>query len=145
MDRGPEFEALDAYLEKHRLKKTRQRELILEAILGVEGHVTAEDLYSQLRAENSRIGYTTVYRTLKLLVDAGLAQERHFDDGIARYETERSHHDHLVCTVCGKIIEFECAIIEERQHVIAGEHGFRLQRHRHELYGCCSDCKDESP
>ncbi len=136
-----EFEALAAYLEKNHLKQTKQRELILETFLDVNRHVTSDDLYQVVRKEHSNIGYTTVYRTLKLLVEAGLATERHFDDGITRYEIEQEHHDHLVCVKCGKIQEFECDEIEERQREVASEHGFEILRHRHELYGHCSSCR----
>ena len=75
--------------------------------------------------------------------DAGLATERHFDDGVTRYEIEHEHHDHLVCTRCGKIIEFECQMIEATQEKIAAKYGFRVLRHRHELYGHCKDCRDD--
>ena len=89
------------------------------------------------------IGYTTVYRTMKLLCDAGLATERHFDGGVTRYEIEHEHHDHLVCLRCGKIIEFECAMIEKTQQEIADRYRFRVLRHRHELYGHCDTCAQE--
>ena len=138
-----ELEALARYLEDHQLKRTRQREVILEAFLDAKGHVSSEDLYRVIRERNPRIGYTTVYRTMKLLVEAGLAEERHFDDGVARYEIEHEHHDHLVCTRCGKIIEFECALIEKTQAEIGERYGFRILRHRHELYGHCQDCRDD--
>ncbi len=136
-----ERKALAAYLEEHNLKHTRQRDAILEVFLEAKGHVTAEDLYAAIRVDNPRIGYTTVYRTLKLLVDAGLAQERNFDDGVTRYEVEHEHHDHLVCTRCGKIVEFECEMIEKAQLEIAASYGFKVLRHRHELYGHCPDCQ----
>ncbi len=138
-----EREALARYLEDHNLKRTRQREIILETFLDAKGHVSSEDLYQKIRAANPRIGYTTVYRTMKLLVEAGLAEERHFDDGVARYEIEHEHHDHLVCTMCGKIVEFECELIEKAQNEIAEKYGFRVLRHRHELYGHCADCIDD--
>jgi Fur family ferric uptake transcriptional regulator len=137
-----EFEALAAYLEKNHLKQTRQRELILQTFLEANRHVTSDDLYQAVRKEHSNIGYTTVYRTMKLLVEAGLATERHFDDGITRYEIEQEHHDHLVCVKCGKIQEFECEEIEERQNEVASEYGFEVLRHRHELYGHCSSCRE---
>lgn len=136
-----EFEALAAYLEKNHLKQTKQRELILQTFLEAKRHVTSDDLYQAVRKEHSNIGYTTVYRTMKLLVEAGLATERHFDDGITRYEIEQEHHDHLVCVRCGKIQEFECEEIEERQNEVASEYGFEVLRHRHELYGHCSSCR----
>ena len=140
MAHDAERAALSAYLEEKNLKHTKQRDVILDAFLDAQGHVTSEELYQIVRAVNPNIGYTTVYRTVKLLVDAGIAQERHFDDGIARYEIEHEHHDHLVCLECGKIAEFESPLIEATQEQIAAEHNFTLKRHRHELYGYCAHC-----
>ena len=138
-----EHRALASYLEEHNLKNTRQREAILEVFLQVSGHITSDDLFQQVRSEHPSIGYTTVYRTMKLLCDAGLASERHFDDGVTRYEVEHEHHDHLVCVRCGKIVEFECSMIESAQDDIVERYGFRLLRHRHELYGHCPSCRDD--
>ena len=142
---GHEFEreTLNRYLGEHNLKHTRQREIILETFLESKGHVSSEDLYQKIRPANPRIGYTTVYRTMKLLVEAGLAEERNFDDGVTRYEIEHDHHDHLVCTLCGKIVEFESDLIEKTQSDIAEKNGFLILRHRHELYGLCPDCRDD--
>jgi Fur family ferric uptake transcriptional regulator len=141
MAKDVERAALHRYLEEHNLKHTKQRDAILDAFLDAPGHTTSEDIYQQVRVDHPSIGHTTVYRTLKLLCEAGLAQERHFDDGIARYEIAHEHHDHLVCMRCGKIIEFECELIEDAQVRIADLYGFRLLRHRHELYGHCKDCQ----
>lgn len=138
-----EREALARYLEDHNLKRTQQREAVLEVFLSMKGHVTSDELYQKTREKHPHIGYTTVYRTMKLLCDAGLATERHFDDGVARYEICHEHHDHLVCVRCGKIVEFECSMIESAQDRIANEYGFRLLRHRHELYGHCPKCQKE--
>lgn len=136
-----EQKALAQYLEAHGLKQTKQREVILEAFLEAGGHLTGEDLYQLIREHYPRIGYTTVYRTLKLFVEAELAQERRFDDGVARYEIEQKHHDHLVCLRCGRIFEFESAVIEQAQREVALELDFIVLRHRHELYGHCADCR----
>ena len=135
-----EQRALTRYLEDHNLKHTKQREAILEVFLSLKGHTTSEDLYQEVRARHSNIGYTTVYRTMKLLCDAGLAQESSFD-GVTRYEVANEHHDHLICMRCGKIIEFECEMIEGAQRSIAERYRFRVLRHRHELYGHCADCQ----
>lgn len=137
-----EQKALAAYLEERNLKHTKQREAILEVFLEVEGHITGEELYQRVRDRHPNIGYTTVYRTMKILCDAGLAIERHFDDGVTRYEVEHEHHDHLVCVRCGKIVEFECSMIESAQEEIVERYGFRLLRHRHELYGHCPACRE---
>ena len=142
MSHEVEIKALGAYLEKNQLKHTKQRELILGAFLEAKRHITSEDLYQTVREAHPNIGYTTVYRTMKLLVEAGLATERHFDDGITRYEIEQEHHDHLVCLKCGQIEEFECEMIEDSQNEIAARHGFQILRHRHELYGHCKSCRD---
>jgi len=138
-----EIKALGIYLERNQLKHTKQRELILAAFLEAKQHITSEDLYQAVREQHSNIGYTTVYRTMKLLVEAGLATERHFDDGITRYEIEQEHHDHLVCLKCGGIEEFECELIENTQNEIAERHKFQILRHRHELYGHCRNCRDD--
>jgi Fur family ferric uptake transcriptional regulator len=135
-----EHRTLTEHLERHKLKRTKQREIILDAFLEAGGHVTSEDLHQRVRMSHPSIGYTTVYRTLKLFVDAGLAAEHHFGDGVARYEIERKHHDHLVCTICGKIIEFESELIEKAQGDVASEFEFLLLHHRHELYGHCQSC-----
>jgi Fur family ferric uptake transcriptional regulator len=142
MSHEVEIKALGAYLEQNQLKHTKQRELILDVFLEAKRHITSEDLYQAVREEHPNIGYTTVYRTMKLLVEAGLATERHFDDGITRYEIEQEHHDHLVCLKCGLIEEFECELIEDTQLEIAARHDFQVLRHRHELYGHCRDCRE---
>lgn len=138
-----EKKALARYLEENHLKRTRQRNAILEVFLEAPGHVTSDELYQNIRGENPSIGYATVYRTMKLLCDAGLAQARHFDDGVTRYEVAFEHHDHLLCIKCGKIVEFESRVVEAAQERIAAEHGFSLLRHRHELYGHCADCRED--
>jgi Fur family ferric uptake transcriptional regulator len=132
---------LAEYLSRHGLKKTRQREAIMEAFLAKEGHVTSEELYKRVRARNPEIGAATVYRTLKLLCDAGIANAIHFRDGITLYERQQSHHDHLICLSCGEVIEFESAAIEKRQLAIAKKYGYRLTRHRHHLFGYCPACQ----
>ena len=129
------------YLARRGLKQTRQREAILDAFLASDGHVTSEDLYERVREDNPDIGAATVYRTLKLLVDAGLANASTFREGVTVYESDTAHHDHLVCLGCGEIIEFECDEIEARQEEIARRHGYRLTRHRHHLFGYCRDCQ----
>jgi Fur family ferric uptake transcriptional regulator len=140
-----EHRTLVAYLEEHNLKNTKQRGAILDVFLRVTGHITSDELFQRVRNEHPNIGYTTVYRTMKLLCDAGLATGHHFDDGITRFEIAHEHHDHLVCTRCGKIIEFECRAIEETQNQVAARYGFRVLRHRHELYGHCKDCCEDAP
>ncbi len=141
MSNDLEREALVGYLEDHHLKRTRQREAILDVFLQSTGHISSDELHERVRDKFPGIGSTTVYRTMKILCDAGLAVERNFEGGVTRYEIPHEHHDHLVCVRCGKIIEFECTMIEAAQERIASDYHFRLLRHRHELYGHCSDCQ----
>jgi Fur family ferric uptake transcriptional regulator len=133
------------YLLTQGLKTTQQRELILDEFLRSTSHLSTEELYLRLRRKNPRIGYATVHRTLKLFAECGIAEQRHFGDGQARYEASDhdEHHDHLICVTCGKIVEFEDPRIEELQVEVAGGHGFTIERHRLELYGCCADCRLE--
>ena len=139
-------DALEEHLARYGLKWTRQREAILEIFLRTKGHFTAEEVHARVARLNAKIGYSTVYRTLRLFVQAKVASERHFRDGLTRYEVRQAHHDHLVCVQCGKILEFERADIEALQEEVAAQHGFTLQSHRHELYGTCRNCSEaESP
>jgi Fur family ferric uptake transcriptional regulator len=124
------------------LKATKQREEILNIFLNSPGHKNLSQIYAQVAKVNPKIGYATVYRTLKLFTRLGLADQRKFDDGETRYEptTEGSHHDHLICLDCGKIIEFEDKALETLQNSIARRHHFKVFHHRMELYGRCTGC-----
>jgi Fur family ferric uptake transcriptional regulator len=130
------------FMQRKGLKSTRQRDVILDAFLSMEHHRSTEELYLQLRQQEPGIGYATVYRTLKLFAESGIAREIHFGDGQTRYEPVRQgeHHDHLVCTGCGAIVEFENEAIERLQDEVARAHGFRIATHRLELYGLCPAC-----
>lgn len=144
MPKQPEpAEHLSDFLSAQGLKSTRQRDEILGIFISENRHLSAEELYLLVKKANSTIGYATVYRTLKLLAQAGMAEERRFEDGITRYEyrgTNR-HHDHLICTKCGKIVEFENERIEQLQQDVARKNRFQVQTHKLELYGLCSVCR----
>ena len=133
------------YITRKGLKSTRQRDVILDCFLSSERHMSIEELYLKLRAKHPNIGYATVYRTLKLFAEAGIANEIQFGDGQTRYEpaTQRhsSAHDHLICTSCGEIVEFESDRISELQLQVARRHGFEIQQRRVELYGRCAACR----
>ena len=128
------------YMQKNQLKKTRQRDVILDVFLRTEGHTSLDDLLARVQSELPSVGYATVYRAMKVFVDADVASERHFGDGAALYEPshEDEHHDHMICTDCGRIFEFEDDIIEERQRVVAESLGLRLTNHRMTLWGECA-------
>jgi Fur family ferric uptake transcriptional regulator len=131
------------FISSKGLKTTRQRDVILDAFLSSDRHMSIEDLYLKLRVKNPRIGYATVYRTLKLFAESGIAREIQFGDGQTRYEhvAEGEHHDHLVCTRCGAIIEFENETIERLQDEVANSYGFIIETHKLELYGTCAKCR----
>lgn len=136
-------EALRAYIEQKGLKRSRQRDRIAEVFFLTPGHVTVEELVARVRREDSRISVATVYRTMKLLSECGLAAGRQFGDGQTRYEAAggRAHHDHLICTTCGTIVEFANERIESLQASVARSHGFEVERHKLELYGRCERCR----
>jgi Fur family ferric uptake transcriptional regulator len=134
------LERFREFIRESGLKTTRQREDIAEWFFGNKGHMSADQIYRDVKAVSPGIGFSTVYRTMKLLVESGLVQERHFGDGEALYENVSTHHDHCICTTCGKIIEFENPQIEALQQSIAERFGFRLSSHKMELYGVCREC-----
>lgn len=138
-------ERLDLYMSKKKLRSTSQRRLIVDAFFEGGAHVTIEDLLSSVRSRDRGIGYATVYRTLKLLAECGVASERRFGDGLSRYELadDDDHHDHLICTVCNTITEFEEPKIERLQESVAARHGFRVTSHKHEMYGVCAACQQK--
>jgi Fur family ferric uptake transcriptional regulator len=136
------FARFKEHLRAERLKSTAQRDTIARVFLETQRHISVEELYTEVKRRNPRIGYATVYRTLKLLKDCGLAAERHFRDGEARYESaQKRHHDHLICEICGRIEEFEEPRIEALQEKAASRFGFRFTGHKMELYGVCRSCQ----
>ncbi|MBS1150790.1 MAG: family transcriptional regulator [Myxococcaceae bacterium] len=134
---------LARFMSEHGLKSTRQRTLIVETFFGSEGHLSVEELWDKVRGADARVSVATVYRTMKLLSDSGLAHARNFGDGQTRYEAAvgRHHHDHLICTNCGTIVEFENDKIETMQDAVARRHGFKVVSHKMELYGLCKNCQ----
>ncbi|MFT7581379.1 MAG: Fur family ferric uptake transcriptional regulator [Myxococcota bacterium] len=132
-------ERLDAYLQANGLRATRQRRLIAEMFFEHEGHPNIDELYETIRNQDASIGQATVYRTLKLLVESGLAHESRFGDGTTRYEgAGGDHHDHLICLDCSKIVEFRNDTIEQLQDDIALEHGFKVADHKMVIYANCT-------
>lgn len=134
------------FMARKGLKSTQQREIILDEFLKSGSHLSTEELYLKLRRKHPNIGYATVYRTLKLFAECGIAEERHFGDGQTRYErtSGEEHHDHLICTACSAILEFEDPRIEALQEQVARDHNFRIVSHRLELYGLCARCAEKT-
>jgi Fur family ferric uptake transcriptional regulator len=139
---GRRMNLFHSRLRERGLKSTSPRDDIARVFFALGRHVSAEELYAEVKKVNPHVGYATIYRTLKLLKECGLLSERHFDEGQARYEVAGDHHhDHFICEDCGKIIEFEDDAIEAMQQSVAQKLGVILTRHKMELYGLCPDCR----
>jgi Fur family ferric uptake transcriptional regulator len=136
-----EREVFAAFLTKNRLKRSDQREAILDVFLRSARHLSVDDLFRLVKRKHSDVGRTTVYRTLKLLQAAGLASELQIE-GQSRFEREykRQHHDHFICRSCGDIIEFSSPEIERLQDEVAAGIGFVIEGHRHQIFGRCRRC-----
>ena len=122
---------------------TEQRKLIAQTFLDTKGHFSAEELTTLVKKRMPQLGQATVYRTLKLLVESGLADTLDTGDGVILYEQKygQLHHDHLICVQCGKRVEILDAVIEVRQAEVAARHGYELTQHRMILYGVCDECR----
>jgi Fur family ferric uptake transcriptional regulator len=138
---------LHTHLKQVGLKQTAQRDAILRTFLETRDHLSTEELHRLVQKKDARIGYTTVYRTLKLLAECGLASEVAFHDGIARYEHQynrRSHH-HMVCTECGGSVEFFSQQVDHLEQEIGGKYHYLTTRHTFQIYGVCEECQGNKP
>lgn len=131
-------------LKQDSLRMTSQRLAILDDVLGSEEHRECDDIYLSLRQKKVPVSRATIYRTLDILEKAGFVRKMDIGDGRFRYENKlaQTHHDHMICLKCGKIIEFVDREIERRQDQIASDNGFHLVKHSHQLYGLCGACQD---
>lgn len=133
---------LNEFLSQKKLKSTKQRDVIFNEFFDnyVGKHITVEDLYEKIKKNNPRIGYATIYRTLKLFKESGIASERNFGDGRARYEPVRydgDTHHHIICKDCSRIVEFSNNHIESCLKQVAKLNGFSVVNYKIELYGSC--------
>ncbi len=132
----------DSFSKERKLKSSRKRAQIIEYFLKQDKHFSTEELYQNMKRVIPGIGFSTIYRTLKLLTDCGLASEIRFESGTTRFEPihKEQHHDHLICKKCGAIIEFTDRELEKIQHKIAKKRRFKLTDHKLEIYGICQKC-----
>jgi Fur family ferric uptake transcriptional regulator len=131
------------HLKRVGLKHTEQRDTILRTFLETRDHLSTDELFRLVRKKDPKIGFTTIYRTLKLLAECGLASEVAFHDGVARYEHQfnrRSHH-HMVCTECGVSVEFFSPEVGKLEEEIGRKYHFDATRHTFQIYGICEDCR----
>ena len=131
------------YLADKKIKNSKPREQVLDIFLKTEKHLSTDELYRLVRTKYSNIGYATVYRALKLIIQSGLAEEVDLGDGVVRFEHKygHEHHDHLVCIQCGRFIEAVHPEIEKLQNRLAQRHKFIPLRHKMEIYGLCQTCR----
>ncbi len=131
------------YIKEKGLRNTRQREVILDAFLSADKHLTAEELFTIIKKKDPDIGYATVHRNLHLLCECGLADEIKIGNQKARFEQKvgQEHHDHLICAKCGKFIEVKDERIEKLQDKLAAANEFIPMRHKLEIYGICKKCR----
>jgi Fur family ferric uptake transcriptional regulator len=130
---------------KRRLKSSGKRSSIVRYFLAQDRHYSVEELYREIKKADPGVSYSTVYRTLRLLAECNIAAAKRFQGKEVRYEPvhEKEHHDHLVCTACGRISEFHHAGIEELQRGIAKKHDFQVTYHELALYGICGKCRNK--
>ncbi|MGH7664663.1 MAG: Fur family transcriptional regulator [Gemmatimonadaceae bacterium] len=137
------MEGFRTYLRDHNLPVTAQRLAIADVVLHSQSHLSADEIERELETRHAAAGTATVYRTLDLLLESGLVVERDFGEGFRRYEPARDipHHEHLLCTVCGRVTEFRDERLERMSTLIAETHGFARQSHRLVIYGVCASCQ----
>ncbi len=148
-DKTIEYEQLlndfKALLKDNSLKFTIQREVILETLYNSDEHLTPESLHHLIQENfpDLKTGIATVYRTLALLEDSNMVTSLSFGAQGKKYELgAKEHHDHMICTECGKITEFVDEEIEKRQHAIADSLGFKMSDHSMQIYGICKNCQN---
>lgn len=147
MDASGAVTAFESFLRERNLPVTTQRLAIAEVVLTADRHLSAEEVATSLRARGRIAGTATVYRTLDVLVQSGLVVERDFGEGFRRFEPARDtpNHEHLLCTLCGRVVEFRDERLERMTMIQAEAHGYARQRHRLVIYGVCGDCQRGKP
>lgn len=132
------------YLKEQGLPVTQQREAVADIVFSSQGHLSVEDIEAALKRIGERIGKATIYRTMEILVRSGLVEEHDFGEGFKRYEHlfgQQPVHEHLICTNCSRVIEFQSPEVVRLQEETAHQHGFLPTRHRLEIYGICANCQ----
>ncbi len=124
------------------LRHTKQRDLVVDAFLATERHVTVQELYDLVRKRRKGVGYATVARTVKLMSESGLCRQVDFGDGVLRYEHnyKHEHHDHLICVKCGRFEEIYSPELEEIQRELVTKYGYVQQSHELQIFGLCPEC-----
>ena len=145
MDCASAIDAFVAYLRDHNLPVTAQRQAIAEVVLCSDRHVSADEIERELWSRGAAVGTATIYRTLDVMVRSGLVVERDFGEGFRRFEPARDepNHEHLICTVCGRVVEFSEERLERMTMLLAEQHDFVRSRHKLVIEGVCSACLEK--
>ena len=143
MDRRALIDEFRAYLKANELPVTPQRVAVAEVLLLRDRHYSAEEIGRELEKDGVKVGTATIYRSIEVLVRSGLVVERDFGEGFRRFESARDmpQHEHVLCTVCGKVVEFQDERIERMTREIAEAKGYLRQRHRLVIHGVCESCR----
>ena len=141
MEHGEELGVVEQYMREKGFRWTNQRKLIAKTAFSSHEHFSAEELLDMCRKKDRGVSRATVYRTLSMLESAGFVEGLDIGNGSRRFEhvLGHEHHDHMICTVCGKIIEFLDDALEARQEAVAAKHGFRIKSHQLSMFGLCND------
>lgn len=139
------IEIFENFLRTKNLKNSKPRSDILDVFLASEGHLSAQELYDQVKLKNPRVGFATVYRTLKLLAESGLARSLDYGDGTQRYEPDRFQHHHIICTACNRTIEFLSPELEALLQDVQQTHDYIPQAHAVRILSMCQDCSQARP
>jgi len=134
------------FVAKKGLRRTGQREKVLDVFLATERHVTVQELYDLVRKKHAGIGYATVARTIKLISESGLCRQVDFGDGAVRYEHKynHEHHDHLVCLECGRFEEIYSPRLERLQRELVRRYNYTQHSHKLDIFGLCPQCAGQS-
>jgi Fur family ferric uptake transcriptional regulator len=134
------------FLLQKGLRKTKQRDELVEVFLRTEKHLSMQDLFDIVRKKNRNVGYATVARTLKLLAESGLCRVVDFGDGVQRFEHKygHEHHDHLICLECGRFVEIYSKKLEKIQDEVIKKHGYVQEYHKLDIFGLCPGCGKKS-
>lgn len=134
------------FLQQKGLRRTKQRDELVDVFLRTEKHLSTQDLFDIIRRKNKDVGYATVARTLKLLAESGLCRVVDFGDGVQRFEHKygHEHHDHLICLECGRFVEIYSKKLEKIQDEVVKKHGYIQEYHKLDIFGLCPRCGKRS-
>ena len=139
-----EIQVFQEYIRGRSLRRTPEREQILQEIFEIHGHFDVDELHLRLRDKGSKVSKASIYRALPLFIDCGLVREVDFSEGHWHYEPiyGHTHHSHLRCLGCGQVVEFEAPALKVLENELARDHGYRIKGHSLQVHGYCRSCQE---